>query len=442
MNDEQNFPYLGIYLFLRKGKAILFNPLDDKLFQVNEKAAEILKFCDGKTDLEKIAKSTNATIDEIRGFLTEAEEKGHILFSKLPISKEKFIRGSLELDYPLTVAVEITNNCNLKCEGCYIFDTKNKVSNLDLEKARVILAKLNDAGVIRISISGGEPMSNPDFYEITKLAASSFPKSYIMTNGTLINEKTIKELSHYNKSISFRVSIDSITPSTHDKIRGVIGSFEKAINGIKLLKNAGFNVGIDVTLNPRNKNEILEIGKLASSLKADNFKVGMLYNLTNAKKLNWRLTEEEKNIISNNLEELKHTTNMFIFPWKYQGDLYPSKTRKVNCGAGNFGITVAPTGEVRPCNLIFIKVGNLLQDDLKKILRSKIPQTLRSLISPNKDICGNCEYSYLCENCHAMALINYKSAVDCKWIKQINKENKLLSDYTQEYNSCDKIVAD
>ena len=85
-----------------------------------------------------------------------------------------------------------------------------------------------------INLSGGEPLLHPEFFEILKIIKSNKLITTMTTNATLIDDKKAKDLV-LSGIESLVISIDG-DEETHDNIRKVKGSFNNAINGIKLLQ--------------------------------------------------------------------------------------------------------------------------------------------------------------------------------------------------------------
>ena len=77
----------------------------------------------------------------------------------------------------------------------------------------------------------------------------------IGTNATMINNDVAQELKSSGVS-GVGVSLDSIRDDTHDKLRGVDGSFDTALRGIEALNNVKipFQTQFSIT-----KDNILEI---------------------------------------------------------------------------------------------------------------------------------------------------------------------------------------
>lgn len=92
----------------------------------------------------------------------------------------------------------------------------------------------------------------------------------LLTNGALITEKVLTRLEDSN-IFNVQVSIDGIG-ETHDSFRGKKGTYERAINAIKLLRDANYNVSISSTVTKQNMSEIPRIIDMAIDLGISSFK--------------------------------------------------------------------------------------------------------------------------------------------------------------------------
>jgi molybdenum cofactor biosynthesis enzyme MoaA len=137
--------------------------------------------------------------------------------------------------------------CNLSCpfchEGSQPGDTR--LAAPGFEALRPLLDAAAAAGASRFAFTGGEPLIHKDIVRILRHALALRPV-LVLTNGTapLIRRPhhlaQLRDLAH---SLSFRVSIDYPDETRHDAGRG-FRNFRKALQGLKLLVDAGFTVGI------------------------------------------------------------------------------------------------------------------------------------------------------------------------------------------------------
>lgn len=137
--------------------------------------------------------------------------------------------------------------CNLSCpfchEGSQPGDTRLQAPTL------AELAPLFDAavrlGVERFAFTGGEPLILKGVHEILLQALARRPV-LVLTNGTapfIRRSHQLQPLREAPHALSFRVSIDYPDEARHDAGRG-LKNFRKAIEGLRLLHQAGFATGI------------------------------------------------------------------------------------------------------------------------------------------------------------------------------------------------------
>ncbi|MCK5853649.1 MAG: radical SAM protein, partial [Sulfurovaceae bacterium] len=148
----------------------------------------------------------------------------------------------------------LTERCNLRCTHCYQNEAIIK-DELSLEENFMVVDKfvafiktLNKDSYSRgvLNITGGEPFVYKDLEPL--LAYISQFKEYLsfnfLSNGTLINDKTIALIKKY-KPLFVQISIDG-DKTSHDRIRGA-GAFETSMKGIKRLKENGVKVIVSFT---------------------------------------------------------------------------------------------------------------------------------------------------------------------------------------------------
>jgi uncharacterized Fe-S cluster-containing radical SAM superfamily protein len=137
--------------------------------------------------------------------------------------------------------------CNLSCpfchEGSQPGDTRLAAPRL--EALGPLLDAAAAAGVQRFAFTGGEPLIHKDIVRVLGHALSLRP-TLVLTNGTaplIRRPHHLAQLRDLPHPLAFRVSIDHPDEARHDAGRG-LRNFRKALQGLKLLADAGFAVGI------------------------------------------------------------------------------------------------------------------------------------------------------------------------------------------------------
>jgi len=177
---------------------------------------------------------------------------------------------------PLFFGHKLTYNCNLRCKMCPFWKRISEDSSIEQEKT--ILRKIYDSGACGIAFEGGEPLLRNDLAEILAFSRSLPLHTSLITNGTLL-ESRIDEIAQYINGAIY-VSLDGLE-KTHDTIRGVNGSFGKAVRGI-MASAERVSVTINTTIMAENIHEIEGLVKLAKELDTQ-ISVAVAHEYCNAK---------------------------------------------------------------------------------------------------------------------------------------------------------------
>jgi len=153
------------------------------------------------------------------------------------------------------VVWNMTQRCNLKCVHCYARSEDISYDNeLNHEQCLAMIDDLAQFGVPVLLFSGGEPLVHPRLIEYAQYAVSKGMRAVISTNGTLITKEKARKLKEIGLSY-VGISLDGME-ETHDKFRGVKGTFKKAMEAIENCQEAGIKVGLRFTINKRNVNDL------------------------------------------------------------------------------------------------------------------------------------------------------------------------------------------
>ncbi|MFP4353518.1 MAG: radical SAM protein [Phycisphaerae bacterium] len=148
-----------------------------------------------------------------------------------------------------------TKACNLRCAHCYSASNCDPAPDeLTGEQARAMIDDLACFGCPVLLISGGEPLMRPDLLEMIGHARQAGMRAVVSTNGTLITP--VKADAFARAGLSYvGISLDGLR-EVNDEFRGVAGAFDRAMEGIDNCQSAGVKVGLRLTLNRRNVEDI------------------------------------------------------------------------------------------------------------------------------------------------------------------------------------------
>lgn len=149
-----------------------------------------------------------------------------------------------------------------------------ELSTEEIKNAFKQIANDMDASKILINVTGGEPLVRKDLCEVMEYATNELGFRWGMTtNGMLLNNENIEKLKKANME-TISISIDGLQ-DTHDRFRGVPGSYNTIINNIKNLKKAGFVKRLQVTtvFHKENINELNELYNVMLGLELDSWRL-------------------------------------------------------------------------------------------------------------------------------------------------------------------------
>ncbi|MGZ5441508.1 MAG: radical SAM/SPASM domain-containing protein [Thermoanaerobaculia bacterium] len=171
---------------------------------------------------------------------------------------------------PLTVQMELTHRCNLRCLMCYNRSGSDPVGYVELsddewmEQARQFLA----LGVCEVIISGGEPFLRPRLLlRLLDLFKERGAIVHLITNGWLVTPELAGRLATYRFGF-IQVSIDGHVPAIHDRIRQVPGSWQRATRTLQMLSSQGLPCRIAHTIVKENYQALPEMVDLSIFLGA------------------------------------------------------------------------------------------------------------------------------------------------------------------------------
>ena len=164
----------------------------------------------------------------------------------------------------------LIRRCNLTCKHCYATSAdKDFPGELNTEKVYEVMDDLKSFGVPVLILSGGEPLMRPDIFDISHRAKEMGFYVGLSSNGTLIDESNIQNIVDVGYNY-VGISIDGMR-ETHDKFRRKEGSFDEAMNGIRLCHEAGIKVGLRFTLTQDNQHDFPALLQLMDDEGIDKF---------------------------------------------------------------------------------------------------------------------------------------------------------------------------
>ena len=191
-----------------------------KLYSVNQQLSEQMSFiAKGMMSCNKVEKTLQNTLDQL-------VELNVLSITEYPVPTDIKEIGKQTFDCEFAW-IEITRDCNLRCVHCYNEAENNTREIMPFDDYVFIIEELVNLGVKKIQFIGGEPFYYSQLLKkMLEYAIGKFEFIEIFTNGTLIQDNWYEFLSQ-NK-IHIALSMYSTYSTEHDKVTGIVGSWEKA----------------------------------------------------------------------------------------------------------------------------------------------------------------------------------------------------------------------
>ena len=271
------------------------------------------------------------------------------------------------LGAPLYIAWQLTNECNYACLHCIEESGPGKAFKDELEDDQVfsVMRQAVELDVPYVSLSGGEPMLHPRFFDLAKFGAEHGAQLKIETNGHYLTEEACQRLKDYGVK-SVQVSMDGATRDTFNKMR-VRGDFDHVVQGIRNIHAAGVPLEINYSPTSFNVHEIGRAVDLAYELGAGSFYTGRTMYTGNAVKT-WQMmapNEAEYGPFFEVLHAKRHEyEGRMRVHFHEMGLLHEMRERLEHPAAL---LIVLPNGLVKLINALPFICGDLRKESLKTI---------------------------------------------------------------------------
>jgi MoaA/NifB/PqqE/SkfB family radical SAM enzyme len=242
-------------------------------------------------------------------------------------SRDRFIAASLELTYA----------CSWRCVFCYNPRHSDRAPLNTIEWSTV-LDDLRTIGTLHLTLTGGEPLVHPGFFEIARAAVERHFAITIFTNGSRIDRPTaarIAELAPY----VVELTLHGATPVVHDLTTGRRGSYDDVLAAIAHLRDAGVRMHVKTVLTSINEHELEAMIALAASLEVP-FSVDP------------NITPRDDGSLDPRRFRASSDARRRAFAWAKSVGQLPRVDRRSdgpNCALGEKSVAIDPEGNVYPC---------------------------------------------------------------------------------------------
>ena len=305
---------------------------------------------------------------------------------------------------PIRAAIEVTHRCNNNCVQCYnnlpLEDKEARHKELTYDEHCRILDQITALGCIWLLFTGGEIFVRKDFLDIYTYAKQKGLLITLFTNGTLITPEIADCLVQY-RPFAIEITLYGRTQQTYEQVTGIPGSFDRCMQGIRLLMERDLPLKLKSMALTSNKHELWDMKRFVEDELGLEFKFDAILNPRcdcSQSPLEVRLSPEE--VVELDLQDPER-----IDAWR---DLVKRSNNSRNvpenskaiwqCSSGLNTFAIDPYGMLHMCVLTQndgydLRNGNFQkgwEQFLYKLRQKEISKQTKCLNCVIRDMCGMC----------------------------------------------------
>ena len=305
------------------------------------------------------------------------------------------------LKSPISIQLELTENCNNRCIYCYNFwNYEDKLPKIDtrlgLSEFKRIIDKLKEAKIFQVVFTGGEPFLRKDIlFDLLEYSRKNDLDLDINTNLVALNGEDINRIGEF--CMGFLISFPDCNEKKYNKITGS-KNYSKFLKNLELLVKYDNPITVNMVVTRENIDSVYETGKfIKNNFGINNFCATPISGTKGTNNHNnLTLDSNEVLYVLEDLINLSKDFNIIVDSLQpLPFCMYPKEKiekykqfLKRSCAAGKTTATISPNGELRPCSHAQQLYGNVFERSIKEVWNDM--QLWRSMdIMPDK--CKPCD---------------------------------------------------
>ena len=285
------------------------------------------------------------------------------------------------IEPPVTIVINPTMRCNIKCRGCYAFNYRDR-KDMDYELLKRVLQEAREMGVRLITLSGGEPLLYKDVF---RMFEEFNDMNFLMyTNGTLIDRKTAEKFASLG-NVMPGISVEGYEKETDDR-RGR-GIFSKIIEAMSVLRENGVLFGISCTPTSRNS-DIMATDEFFDFWMEQGILFAWLFTYLPVGRdpdLSLVCTPEQRNRLRQVCHQYRSKKPLFI------GDFWNDGGCVGGCLSASRYLYITSDGLVQPCTFVHFYTHSIKEHSLIEILKSPFFNAIREAQPYNPNLLLPCK---------------------------------------------------
>lgn len=293
---------------------------------------------------------------------------------------------------PIGISVELTERCNVSCVHCYLaHEPRPEMSTATVKR---LLDEAAELGALWLMLTGGEPLTRPDFEELYIHAKRAGLIPTLFTNATLITDEVADMLAEY-PPMAVEITLHSMDKDTFERVSRVPGSFDACMAGITRLRQRALPIRLKSVALTINSEGLVDVDTFAASIDSPyRFDPHVMPRMNGGTEpFPYRLSPEQIVALDRAFDERLEGWEHLVRTPSPSGAV-----RIFQCGAGSRMFHVSAHGGVSPCLLTTYNAQPYEPGHLREAWDSFIPRFVSRPADPDYR-CGGCEKAQLCGRC-------------------------------------------
>jgi len=267
---------------------------------------------------------------------------------------------------PFFLSHLVTSRCNCRCPACLW--RKQQAEEMNTGEVEKLYRDAPAAGFVANVIWGGEPLLRQDLPYLCRVSRFVGMGTVVITNGYYLPDRHGEVGPELDALI---VSMDYARATGHDTYRGSPGLFNRAVEGIQLIRKNYPNIKVllNCLLHRGNLNEAKEVVYLAKELKVSVYLSPAMEGVTLDEKISNRnslVSKQDCRQVAKNILELKELGFPVNNSRRYLKE-YLMDNREYRCRVPLVFLTVMSDGSVLNCFIPGAPRGNIRESSLPEI---------------------------------------------------------------------------
>jgi radical SAM protein with 4Fe4S-binding SPASM domain len=362
-----------------------------------------------------------------REFLRAGPPDAHRTFAQIPralqartlLEVRQNVAGFMSFRFdtaPKRIYWELTRACDLACAHCRA-NANGSVDPWELSTSDVIrvVDELAAESSPTVIFTGGDPLKRPDFLDIVRHTVRAGLPCLVAPSATpLLTGAIIGSLASLGVS-AMSLSLDGSTPSRHDGLRGVAGTFDRTVSAARQAVSLGIPLQINTLVTADTLADLPAVHRVVQYIGARRWSLFFLIQTGRGRGLR-QITPAEAEAAMNWVLDLRHgpplttTTEaphfrrIALMRQAVRASAGPRRPLPgLGIRDGNGVMFISHRGEIHPSGFLPLSAGNVRTDGALRTYRSaKLFCDLRQT-DRFTGRCGVCPFRNVCGGSRARA---------------------------------------